>query len=48
LPWRFFGPLTKLRQKAVSYWLIRELLATVGIAVAVTPIDNFVREVIDQ
>ena len=37
-----------LRQKGASYRLIRELLATADVAVAVDTIGNFVREVIEQ
>lgn len=38
----------ELRQKGASYRLIRELLATADVAVAVDTIGNFVREVIEQ
>jgi hypothetical protein len=38
----------ELRQKGASYRLIRELLATVDVAVAVDTIGNFVREVVEQ
>lgn len=44
----FKDGIAELRQKGASYRLIRELLATVGIAVAIDTIGNFAREVIDQ
>ena len=40
--------IVELRQKGASYRLIRELLATAEVAVAVDTIGNFVREVIEQ
>lgn len=40
--------ITELRQKGASYRLIRELLATIGVSVAVDTIGNFVREVVEQ
>ena len=40
--------IVELRQKGASYRLIRELLATADVAVAVDTIGNFVREVIEQ
>lgn len=40
--------IAELRQKGASYRLIRELLATVDVAVAVDTIGGFVREVIEQ
>ena len=44
----FKDGIIELRQKGASYRLIRELLATIGIAVAVDTIGNFVREVVEQ
>jgi hypothetical protein len=44
----FKDGIVELRQKGASYRLIRELLATIGVAVAVDTIGNFVREVIEQ
>ena len=44
----FKDGIIELRQKGASYRLIRELLATAGLAVAVDTIGNFVREVIEQ
>jgi hypothetical protein len=44
----FKDGIVELRQKGASYRLIRELLATVGVAVAVDTIGNFVREVVEQ
>ncbi len=44
----FKDGIIELRQKGASYRLIRELLATIGVAVAVDTIGNFVREVIEQ
>ena len=40
--------IVELRLKGASYRLIRELLATADVAVAVDTIGNFVREVIEQ
>ena len=40
--------IVELRQEGASYRLIRELLATADVAVAVDTIGNFVREVIEQ
>jgi hypothetical protein len=44
----FKDGIIELRQKGASYRLIRELLATIGIAVAVDTVGNFVREVVEQ
>jgi hypothetical protein len=44
----FKDGIVELRQKGASYRLIRELLATADVAVAVDTIGNFVREVIEQ
>jgi hypothetical protein len=44
----FKDGIVELRQKGASYRLIRELLATIDVAVAVDTIGNFVREVIEQ
>src|SRR3954469_12650326 len=44
----FKDGIIELRQKGASYRLIRELLATADVAVAVDTIGNFVREVIEQ
>ncbi len=44
----FKDGIVELRQKGASYRLIRELLATIGVAVAVDTIGNFIREVIEQ
>lgn len=44
----FKDGIVELRQKGASYRLIRELLATAGVAVAVDTIGNFVREVVEQ
>jgi hypothetical protein len=44
----FKDGIVELRQKGASYRLIRELLATISVAVAVDTIGNFVREVIEQ
>ena len=46
LPFR--DGIAKLREKGASYDLIRELLVTAGVTVAVDTIGNFVREVIEQ
>ena len=40
--------IAELREKGVSYDLIRELLAQAGLAVAVDTVGNFVRGVIEQ
>jgi hypothetical protein len=44
----FKDGIVELRRKGASYRLIRELLATADVAVAVDTIGNFVREVIEQ
>lgn len=44
----FKDGIIELRQKGASYRLIRELLATVDVLVAVDTIGNFVREVVEQ
>ena len=44
----FKDGIVELRQKGASYRLIRELLATIGVAIAVDTIGNFVREVVEQ
>jgi hypothetical protein len=44
----FKDGIIELRQKGASYRLIRELLSTIGVAVAVDTIGNFVREVVEQ
>lgn len=44
----FKDGIAELRQKGASYRLIRELLATIDVAVAVDTVGNFVREVIEQ
>lgn len=44
----FKDGIVELRQKGASYRLIRELLVTVGVPVAVDTIGNFVREVVEQ
>lgn len=44
----FKDNIIELRQKGASYRLIRELLGTIGVSVAVDTIGNFVREVVDQ
>lgn len=44
----FKDGIVELRQKGASYRLIRELLATADVAVAVDTIGNFVREVVEQ
>jgi hypothetical protein len=44
----FKDGIVELRQKGASYRLIRELLATIGVAVAVDTVGNFVREVVEQ
>lgn len=40
--------IVELREKGASYRLIRELLATADVALAVDIIGNFVREVVEQ
>lgn len=45
---QFKDGIVELRQKGASSRLIRELLATIEVAVAVGAIGNFVREVIEQ
>jgi hypothetical protein len=44
----FKDGIVELRHKGASYRLIRELLATIGVAVAVDTIGNFVRDLIEQ
>jgi hypothetical protein len=44
----FKDNIIELRQKGASYRLIRELLATIDVSVAVDTIGNFVREVVEQ
>jgi hypothetical protein len=44
----FKDNIVELRQKGASYRLIRELLATIDVSVAVDTIGNFVREVVEQ
>lgn len=44
----FKDGIAELRQKGASYRLIRELLATADVPVAVDTIGHFVREVIEQ
>ena len=44
----FKDGIVELRQKGASYRLVRELLATAGLSVAVDTVGKFIREVIEQ
>ena len=44
----FKDDIVELRQKGASYRLIREMLATAAVAIAVGTIGNLVREVVEQ
>ncbi len=46
LPFR--DGITQLREKGASYDLIREMLTTAGVTVAVDTTGNFVREAIER